>query len=252
MDQVTEKQHFVPRFYLKRFADQQGLLRVLDIKNRKVLPQRAYGSVGYASFFYAARTGKADEISQHIESWLGEIENYTASKLPRIIEKLLNLEHIEEDDRYTVAVFLSMLWLRSPAMREQLNRMEEQVTKRVMGLDPEAMVDKYISDTGKQMTPDQKGKIIETFKKGRYKVTFGNAQHLRFMVETLGLGEKGFANMFYGKKWKVYLAKGNERFITSGSPESFRACSMSCFCSSVSVYVTSCLVVSSSLFEKSE
>ncbi len=45
-----------------------------------------------------------------------------------------------------------------------------------------------------------------------------NAQHLQFMTETLGFEGPGFANMFFGQKWKVYIAKGEKRFITSDSP----------------------------------
>lgn len=218
MEQITEKQHFVPKFYLKRFAEPQGFLQVFDVKKRALLPQRPYGGVCYSSFFYAAKTGKADEMAQLIETWLGEIENYIATRLPPIIEKLLNYDHIDEDDRYTVAVLLSMLWLRTPGMREQLNRMEEQFTKKIMGVNPEVMVDKYIAETGRVMSAEQRNLLIETYKEGRYKMTFSNVQHIRFMVDALGFGEKGFANMFYGEKWKVYIAKGNERFITSGNP----------------------------------
>lgn len=42
-----------------------------------------------------------------------------------------------------------------------------------------------------------------------------NITHLKFMVETMGFGGPGFANLFFAMKWKIYIARGNEIFITS-------------------------------------
>jgi hypothetical protein len=79
-------------------------------------------------------------------------------------------------------------------------------------------VEKFESETGAKLPPEEKRKLIETIENGDYKVEFNNAQHLRFMTETMGFGGPGFTNMFYGQKWKIYIAKGKKRFITSDSP----------------------------------
>ncbi len=38
--QVTEDQHIIPRFYLKRFANEKNFLQVMD-SQKKVLPSQA-------------------------------------------------------------------------------------------------------------------------------------------------------------------------------------------------------------------
>lgn len=53
---------------------------------------------------------------------------------------------------------------------------------------------------------------------GSYNLRFNNMHHLNFMVENLKFVGPGFANMFFGQKWKVYIAEGTERFITSDAP----------------------------------
>ena len=45
-----------------------------------------------------------------------------------------------------------------------------------------------------------------------------NLSHLKFMVDSIGLGKEGFANALYNMKWKVYIARGKELFITTDSP----------------------------------
>lgn len=42
--------------------------------------------------------------------------------------------------------------------------------------------------------------------------------HLKFMVDSIGFGGPGFTNMFFGMKWKAYIAFGDEIFITTDSP----------------------------------
>src|ERR1022692_676912 len=142
-ENITKKQHYVPQFHLKRFADERGELHILDLKGKKILPSRAYGGVGYLKFFYAVQTGALDDVSQQIERWLQQLEHVIALALPGIIEKILTNQHINDDDRYTLASFMSMLWLRSPGMRAHLNKMNEDMTKNLMSLSARKGVDEY-------------------------------------------------------------------------------------------------------------
>lgn len=216
--QVTEKQHFVPKFYLRRFAEGNGLLTPLDVKTFLKRPRRHYSGVCYASFFYAAKTGVKDTISQDIEKWLQQVESYVAKNIELAIPRIINMERITDDDRYSISVLLSMLWLRSPNMRVQLNQMEETMVQQLFALDSEHHIDKYLRDTGTIWTKKERQGVVDMIKNKQYRLEFGNAQHLKFLVDSLGLGREGFANLFYAKKWQIYISKGASRFITSDSP----------------------------------
>jgi hypothetical protein len=213
----TTKQHFVPKFYLKLFT-KNDKLQVFDVKNNRMGRPKTSSGVGYKPYFYGVKTGVADDISQHIEKWLLEYENMIANGLPAIIDKILNYKQITNDDRYTLSAFMSMLWLRNPVMRERLNKMQEDVTKHTMKFYTEERIDSYIEDTKKQISDDDRKKMIDKFETGNYKLEFNNAQHLRFMTENFGFGSSGFTNMFYGQKWKIYIAKGKRRFVTTDNP----------------------------------
>lgn len=214
----TKKQHYVPQFYLKAFSDGRGYLQVLDIVNKRLGTPRPYQGVGYAHYFYAAKTGVPDDISQHVEQWFQQIESVVATEFPRIIRKIVTHEHVTDDDRYVLAVLMSMLWLRSPAMREQLNQMEESMTKQVMRFYPIERLDKLEKEPGEKLSEADRERIKKMIETGDYRLKFNNAQHLRFMTRTLGFGGPGFTNMFFGMQWKAYIARGNRRFITTDSP----------------------------------
>jgi len=214
----TKKQHFIPRFYLKNFADSKGFLQILDVKNNRLGSQRPYQGVGYEHFFYAAETGVPDELSQHIEEWLKQYEDAIARDLPDIIKKILGTEPITEDDRYVLASLMCMLWLRSPSMRKKLNSMQEDMTKQLMRFRVAGGLDDYLKETGKEIPEDVRSDLLEMIKTGAYKLKFNNGHHLRFMTETLGINDRGFTNMFYGQKWKIYIAKGKSHFLTTDGP----------------------------------
>jgi hypothetical protein len=217
-EQITKKQHYVPRFYLKYFADPSGSLQILNVKNNRLGKPRSCSAVGYSHYFYAIETGVPDEVSQHIEQWLQHFENAIAQELPNIIDKILNNGEIDDSDRYIIAVLMSMLWLRSPNMRAQLMGIEEDMTKKIMSFYVPEQVNHYIRETGVEMSAAERAEVIKLMETGSYSLRFNNSQHLRFMTETLGFGGPGFANMFFGQKWNIHIAKGKKRFITSDVP----------------------------------
>lgn len=185
----TKKQHYLPQFYLKSFAGSNGLLYFYDKKTDRISSPKHYSSVGYKDYFYAAETGVPDEISQQIEKWLQVYEDIISKELIKIIQKILGVEQIDHNDKYILASLMCMLWLRTPSMRHSLNQSRLDLRKEML----------KFGDTA-------------TFN------PTNNVHHLRFMTETFGFNDKGFTNMFYGQKWKIYINKGRRKFLTAENP----------------------------------
>lgn len=192
MDNITKKQHYIPQFYLKFFSDDKNNLRSLKLEDNRVGNSRHYSAFGYKPYFYAEKTGVADDLSQHVESWLGYFENILSHSLPVVISKILKSDRINDNDKYILSAFMCMLWLRTPYMRKQLEQMEVQLSK----------------------------KITEFNKTRNNETEASNISHLKFMVSTFGFNDAGFTNMFFGHTWRIYIAKGKQKFITSDSPVS--------------------------------
>lgn len=217
-EQITKKQHIIPKFYLKTFADNNEFLQVFDIANNRFGKPRPYPALGYEPFFYANETGVQDRLSQEVEKWLQHYETILSEKVSRIIPKILAMEQLGSDDKYLLSALMCMLWLRSPQMRNSMNKMRSDLAKQILSMKVEFNIDKFIEDTKTEITQEQKESVIKTFEKGEYGFRFSNAHHVKMMVETFGFGNKGFTNLFFAKKWKIFIAKGKDRFITSDSP----------------------------------
>ena len=130
MAQITGKQHFVPRFYLKRFA-KEGQIQVFDVRARRIGTPRRYVSVCYEKFFYAAETGVQDEISQALEALLSAMEDIFDKAFPGIINRAVNLQ-LNNDDVDVLAYFMSVQWHRTRYFREWLQKMQSEVMKWVL------------------------------------------------------------------------------------------------------------------------
>ena len=79
-------------------------------------------------------------------------------------------------------------------------------------------VDEYAEATGTMPSPEARKEFLRVVESGDYNVKVNNAHHLKFMTETMGVGGPGFTNMFFGQRWRIYIAKGRKRFITSDTP----------------------------------
>jgi len=216
--QIAEDQHFVPRSYLKLFSNEKNMLSVLDLKNRRT-SIRPYSSVCYDKFFYGIETGKADEVSQVVEEYLKYIENKTPRILNDFNVKILNNEHISDGLRYNIACIMSVMWIRSPYLRKQINKMTEEATKWTLGFDA-GNKELYFNKTKKlarENNIDVTDEEIEEHRKlvldQKYKIKSTNYHHLVLFDKV-----ENFANMIYAKNWRVHIADGSYKFFTSDTP----------------------------------
>ena len=187
----TKKQHYVPRFYLKNFVNQNGDLNVLNLKDERMEKPTHDKSVCYEYYFYAAKTGMPDELSQYIEKVFHPLENSIPKKLPDIINKIHKNQQILDDDRKIIANLMSMLWVRTPNMRNKIQQIANHTIKQVRKLNPKENIEPY----------KIKNNII----------------HLDFINEVI-CNIDSFSNLFYNMNWIIYIARGKETFITSDSP----------------------------------
>ena len=215
---VTRKQHFVPQFYLRRFLNANNEVEVLDRKRLKCTAPRGTKGICYEDFYYGLRTGQSDEVSQRIENYFQQKENEISKELDLIILKLLGNEQILDEDKWVVAQLMSMVWVRGPAMRSQVNDISEQVLKwmnemRFSMLPAEQIFDRFDKETGRTTSPEEREKITEIMVGQDYALEFSNELHLRMFDDI-----KKYANLFYGQHWTVYISKLPQQFVTSDNP----------------------------------
>lgn len=215
MPQITKNQHYVPRFYLKRFA-RNGQIQVCDVRTRRIL--RAYGlrSVCRERFFYAVETGVQDEPSQAFEDVFGRIESEIANALPGIIERALALQ-LTNGDLDILAYFMSVQWLRTPSFREQLQKMQSDLIKWMCRAEARGpgFKDLVRRAEGCEISDEQIEEMKRFIESDRYSIGVDNLTHLRFMCRE---NVDGYHNLLLAKKWRIIHSEEPYYFITTDNP----------------------------------
>ena len=218
MKQITKEQHYVPKFYLKRFA-REGQIQVLNVKAKQIGKPRLYGSVCYEKFFYAAETGVKDEISQAFEDVFGQIETLIGNNLPGIIERAV-AQQLTNDDLDVLAYFMSVQWLRTRSFRDWLYKMRSEMMKwflkqqvSLRGFQDDIQ---ETADTHKVDEHELNEAVNRLIESGEYDFReINNASHLNFIDEDK---VNGFSNLLLAKKWRIILSEEPYHFITSDNP----------------------------------
>ena len=219
----TAKQHFVPRFYLKEFANSDGQLHVFDTQNVRKLKPYSVGAVCYKPYFYGEKTGERDELSQTIEKHFDEnIENPLSDEWPQLLQRIADSNQpISEDDKFVIAGFMVHMWLRNPSMREFINSNAERLHKQIAkvmysGRAAEIAFSKYEKDTGVTLSQSQRDDIQSFVMDDDYSIEFSNRHHLKFMLDPEN--QRGFTNLICAQDWIIHITKGSLNFLTGERP----------------------------------
>jgi len=215
--QITKKQHYAPKFYLRRFADGNSL-QTLHLKSGKIIKPQPYSGVCYADFYYAVETGKEDEASQEFEDFFRSIEDRFSKDYDSIIDAIWTYKQLSPQQLGILAWFLASLWIRSPQTRKRLNDMMEDGMKWYTGIvashpDFKENAKKKLIEDGKEVTDEALEDVMKTFQSGEFQLDFDNQSHLHFITKC-----EEFYRWLLAKNWRFYLAKGSKRFVTSDTP----------------------------------
>jgi len=214
---ITEEQHFVPKFYLKKFINGNNEIEIFNCKERKLLLPRGPDGLCYENFFYGITTGKEDDVSQLIEEYFCALEDGISKKFDTITKKILDFEIIQESEKWIISLLMSMLWIRGPIMRKQVNRMAEEsikhITKFIFSTKPEIFDEIERKVNFDNVSEDTRKKCRDMILNDDYAVEINNQPHMMMFDEI-----HKFANLFYAKDWVIYISKSRKKFITSDNP----------------------------------
>ena len=121
---ITKKQHYVPRFYLRNFTDENGLLHVYDREKQKIFcapPEK----ILYEKMLYETRWEGASEqlgdyvLKNELEHSLGERESRYGALINHVLEKCNRANPFEtiicsEGNKDCLADCIVNLYLRNP------------------------------------------------------------------------------------------------------------------------------------------
>ena len=137
--EMTAKQHYIPRFFLERFADKDGVLWVYDAENSKKYEKRA-DNICYIKNLYETEwddTGKKEEkyvLQNDIENTFSKYESEfskTLKEIDKIIRDDLNSGALicSNRNKEILCRFIANLIFRNPkTMKEyKLSEIEDEI-----------------------------------------------------------------------------------------------------------------------------
>lgn len=214
---MTKNQHFVPQFYLRRFTNPQNLVEVLDRDSMTCERPRGTKRICSAEFFYGVETGIPDEASQKVEEWFQKREDFIGNNLDSIVEKILDNKQIEPLDKWTIALLMSMLWIRGQEMRKQIHRIEKEATEWIIqteySIRPDRLFDEYEKKKGVTISAELRKKLQEMIASEEFQIQPNNWMHLQNLKNI-----NDFANRFYFQHWTVFISKVSAKFVTTDNP----------------------------------
>lgn len=125
--------HFLPEAYLRRFADERGDLWVLDRKHGVV--RRQSPEVTAAERELYTLEDEHGERDRRVESALAEFVDGPGQHAIRVLDEGGRLSG---EDAGKLAIFVSALYVRTPAFREQHRQLAEQMRDSLIcdGVEP--------------------------------------------------------------------------------------------------------------------
>ncbi|MDY6228037.1 MAG: DUF4238 domain-containing protein [Clostridium sp.] len=128
----TKKEHYVPRFYLRRFAlteasnsanDKKSKFIVYDKENKKSYLSSVY-DCACENYFYDLDNPKDKDNKKIVEEWFAEIEESFSKILSRLINICIQKENLygalitNKNERYELSYYLVMQLLRTKKFRQ--------------------------------------------------------------------------------------------------------------------------------------
>lgn len=190
----------------------------MDCERRQIVLPRGPKGICHDEFFYGIETGKADEISQNIEKALKIIEDALSKDIPTFITNIMEGNQISHDEKWNIAALMSLLWVRGPVMRSQINNTSEDMMKQMLaymfsGPIGDDIITRANEESGVEITEDIKDAYKKMMQEGEFSVKFNNCLHLGMFKEMTG-----YANLFNAQHWTVHISKASKKFITSDNP----------------------------------
>jgi hypothetical protein len=210
-----KRHHYLPIFYLKGFIDpdHSPFLWIYG-KDKEEIIKTNVVNAAVRSDYYSFRTPEGTKDSDTIESLLSAIEGYSAP----VLQKIRRREHLSEEDRLHFAFFLALMYVRVPSFRKNIEKVMEEMVKRVGILMAshkegfEASIKRMERDTGKKI-----GMPIEELRKfildGEYDIKV--APEMSLMGIKMA---EHFAEIFFHMQWFFFGASHDYKFVTSDNP----------------------------------
>lgn len=196
-----KRHHYLPRFYLKRFAA-HDLLWVYDRQQQRLRHEHP-NSIAVERYYYSLTNG--DGTKDHlVEEWLAKVEGFASP----VFDKIENRKSILPEERFFLSLFLGVLYCRVPRHEREMNEIltgESRTLLRRNLLDP---------FTAKSFTSGTPAELLSYVESEKYGLKFDRD----FVIAGLAECGRELGKFIFIADWTVLHAESCASFATCDVP----------------------------------
>lgn len=163
MPKLPAKHHYLPQFYLKGFSQDNNKLYVFDKKTTDEKSRFRYQTterIAFENNLYTYRT--KDLKKETLEGLFSQIEGMAKT----VITKLEKREDIVPMERGHLALFVALLWLRTPTAKSETLGAQEELTEKVIRMryhfpQQKELMKKFFTERGEKKTEEEIDDLID-------------------------------------------------------------------------------------------
>ena len=214
--QGPKRQHFLPKFYLEGFANNDGCVAVYDREKKEVRVQQPINT-GVIGHFYTF----TDELGRQrfeLEQMLSEFEGKASLVIPKLVAKV----GITDDERSNLAIFVALAGFRTPDIVDSIKQVSSDISRRFAKMQfantsraMEVMRGKPGSPTSEDELRKEAQDLVDFVKSEQYTLETDHS-----WAVNMGIRQAlAIAPVLAGRDW-VVLHRDNDikSFVTSDAP----------------------------------
>lgn len=209
MTETSKRHHSVPRAYLRRFTDDDGLLFQHE-RGQEGAVQVPPHKAARENLLYAPETGD-DPSDDAVEVFLAE---HIDGPAVQVIDTIIAGSELADDERFQFSLYLAFQEFRIPRMRDNVLKTMGDVAKTMLqlsGSHPE-YVGRIFSEMGEAKSEAEIKKIAGFMARGEYEVNVHKTQWLSLLGVAVDI-----APMIAGLPWTV-METGEYEIVTTDAP----------------------------------
>jgi hypothetical protein len=204
----VKRQHYVPKLYLRAFADPSDQVRVVDLDEGKEY-RTSLDNVALQGRFNDVQLGG---IVVSNEGWLSELEGQAAPLLKRLIDDPAQITALTDIEQMQLARFLASMRFRVPAFREMVEALSADMVSFAKGVAKDMVTNKH--------DPETASRIWAEWEKHPEEWWLGQSEALNTaaLAASMLREVQGYANLLFAMPWRVGRVPASSRLYTSDNP----------------------------------
>ena len=195
---VQRRHHTIPRFYLSRFANEEGRLLRASLAEPEKLNTVSISDASVVNNFYLVQDEDGTS-SDRVEKVISKVESEAARGFKDLFDR--NEWPISTSTRYRVSAWIALQHLRGPAQRKMFSELYDMSAKMEIAVQGREGMRRALNHNAEvPATEEEVDEEFEAFSRpNEYQFVVHPNEHIRFILQEL----KGIAQTMLVREWRV-------------------------------------------------